>query len=257
MPQPHALFAFGHEGHSVRDLDSVNGIYVNGQRTKQHLLAVGDVVRIESFELTFVLDHQPIGSEVNGPKPIAPREHEHARATQFSLEAPAQENEDALELTSLAGDPNEAPVGLAAERSIGAPLEDITDGFEILAPADDPYAGEAQTADTSSGHADEVAPGPARGAAREALLPESDLVSAEGFEDDEEKDLNGRSVLLTQLAEPAPYVAAAPVAAPARLQLRVVVDTAQLSPRAREALAVLAEEGVELAAQLRVEASAE
>jgi len=254
----HAVFSCAHDGYAVRDLDSVNGIYVNGQRTKQHALAVGDVVRIESFELTFVLDHQPIGSEVSGPRPIAPKPQEHGRATQFSLEAPAQEREDELELTSLAGDPNEAPGALAEERSIGAPLEDITDGFEILPPAGDPYAGEAQTADTSAGAEAEadfgVAPAD-REPVLEAMLPESDLISAEGSDDDEEKGENAHSVLLTQLAEPLSDLSAVPRSAPARLQLRLVVDTAQLSLRAREALAVLAEEGVALAAQVRVEPS--
>jgi pSer/pThr/pTyr-binding forkhead associated (FHA) protein len=63
----HAQFSRTANGYEVSDLGSVNGIYVNGQRTKRHTLGVGDVVRIETFELTFVLDRQPIGSEVNSP----------------------------------------------------------------------------------------------------------------------------------------------------------------------------------------------
>ena len=60
----HALFIREGERHEVRDLDSTSGLFVNGERVLAHALEVGDIVRIEDFELTFVLDAQPIGEVV-------------------------------------------------------------------------------------------------------------------------------------------------------------------------------------------------
>lgn len=229
----HAAFTRSGSRYVVRDLDSVNGICVNGQRTKQHELAVGDVVRIESFELTFVLDHSPIGSEVSSPTPGAAKPRAAAGARRFSLEASARESEAASEIDAVAADPA-APVPVHAS----AAFEETTDGFEILPPADDPLMSEAQTTEPvlSLG------------------LPESDLLGAEGLDDDEdEKDATvGRVV-----EAPAPPVSALAADVPegARaLRLRLVIDTAQLSPRARRALAALVEEGVELSARLSLAA---
>jgi pSer/pThr/pTyr-binding forkhead associated (FHA) protein len=220
----HAIFTRSGDRYGVRDLESVNGIYVNSQRTKQHELAVGDVVRIESFELTFVLDHSPIGSEVSGPAAVPGKAHERSRATQFSLDAPAQQRGDELELEAVAMDPT-AP---AAEAS----LEDPGDAFEILPPADDPLAGDAPTAEPV--------------AALE--LPESDLISAEGLDDEDEKDATVQGMTGAQALQ-----AAAVTLHGVGIRLRLSLDSAQLSPRTREALAALAEEGAVLSARLSFE----
>jgi hypothetical protein len=75
-------------------------------------------------------------------------------------------------------------------------------------------------------------------------LPESDLVSAEGIDDDEEKDATVQGKTGAQaLREAALAMRGAP-------RMRLVLDTSQLSARARDALAVLADEGVELSARL-------
>jgi hypothetical protein len=60
----HALFVREEGRYEVRDLDSINGIQVNGEKTRERALEVGDVVKIEDFELTFLLDRQPIASEI-------------------------------------------------------------------------------------------------------------------------------------------------------------------------------------------------
>jgi pSer/pThr/pTyr-binding forkhead associated (FHA) protein len=219
----HAIFSRNGDRYGVRDLGSVNGIYVNGQRTKQHELAVGDVVRIESFELTFVLDHSPIGSEVSGPAPAAAKPQELGRATQFSLEAPAREQADGFEQAPLASDSTEPHGSEAASGS----FDEATDGFEILPPADDPMASEAQTAEPVL-----------------ALdLPESDLVSAEDIDDEEkEATIEGKTG--------AQALREAALATRGALRMRLAIDTSQLSPRARDALAVLADEGIEVSARL-------
>lgn len=226
----HALFSRGPNGYEVRDLESVNGVYVNGQRSKRHTLAVGDVVRVESFELTFVLDHQPIGNEVSGPTPAAPAAHEVARVTQFSLEVPGQEGDDeVIELAPLASDLAEPEF-----QSGEAEFPDNTDRFEILPVGDDPLS-EAESARDS-----------------EMLsLPESDLMHDASVDEADEKDATLQGVLVEPASVAAPLTAAGASSAP--LVLKFALDTARLSARAREALAVLEEEGALLPALLSIQ----
>jgi pSer/pThr/pTyr-binding forkhead associated (FHA) protein len=61
------------ERFEVRDLESINGTFVNGEKASRRALQVGDVVRIEDFELTFVLDRAPLGDAVRADvTPAAP-----------------------------------------------------------------------------------------------------------------------------------------------------------------------------------------
>ena len=60
----HLMFVRENERYEVRDLDSINGILVNGEKVRRRDLEVGDVVKVEGFELTFLLDRQPIASEI-------------------------------------------------------------------------------------------------------------------------------------------------------------------------------------------------
>jgi predicted component of type VI protein secretion system len=68
----HAMFVREDGGYEVRDLDSINGLLVNGEKTQSCRLEVGDVVKIEDFEFTFLLDRHPIGSEVKTDAPPGP-----------------------------------------------------------------------------------------------------------------------------------------------------------------------------------------
>jgi hypothetical protein len=58
------MFVREDDRYQVRDLDSINGVLVNGEKVRRRDLEVGDVVKIEEFELTFLLDRQPIASEI-------------------------------------------------------------------------------------------------------------------------------------------------------------------------------------------------
>ena len=67
--------------YEIQDLGSVNGTLVNGRRIDRHVLAVGDVIAIESFQLTFVLDREPIAGLMKpAPAPIA-SEHDSRAMT--------------------------------------------------------------------------------------------------------------------------------------------------------------------------------
>ncbi len=64
----HALLVRDGATHEVRDLESINGTEVNGESVRRRVLEAGDVIRIEDFQLTFLLDHSPIADEVQVEK---------------------------------------------------------------------------------------------------------------------------------------------------------------------------------------------
>jgi len=70
----HARFERVDDRFEVCDLGSVNGTFVNGRRVERQALQVGDVVQIEGFKLTFVLDRQPIDEMVAPPAPTTAAE---------------------------------------------------------------------------------------------------------------------------------------------------------------------------------------
>lgn len=77
VSRKHARFVRSGDRYEVHDLGSVNGTLVNGSRVDVHALSVGDVIAIEDFELTFVIDREPIAgamkpSPAPSPEPAAP-----------------------------------------------------------------------------------------------------------------------------------------------------------------------------------------
>jgi pSer/pThr/pTyr-binding forkhead associated (FHA) protein len=67
----HARFVRDGESFRVVDLGSANGLRVNGERATDRVLQVGDVVAIDDFTLTFVIDREPIDAAVRAA-PRAP-----------------------------------------------------------------------------------------------------------------------------------------------------------------------------------------
>jgi len=68
----HVRFERADGGYAVVDLGSVNGTFVNGKRVERHQLDVGDIVQVEGFQLTFVLDRDPLdGAVAAKPTPIS------------------------------------------------------------------------------------------------------------------------------------------------------------------------------------------
>src|SRR5205085_10303809 len=51
----HCLIAFGSAGIQVRDLDSVHGIYVNGQRIENAIVSHGDMLKVGPFQFRLEL----------------------------------------------------------------------------------------------------------------------------------------------------------------------------------------------------------
>jgi pSer/pThr/pTyr-binding forkhead associated (FHA) protein len=70
VSRKHARFVREGESFRVFDLGSANGVQVNGERITERLLQVGDVVGIDDFTLTFVIDREPLDAVVrNGDAP--------------------------------------------------------------------------------------------------------------------------------------------------------------------------------------------
>lgn len=139
----HALFVRTEDGFEVRDLDSSNGVFVNGEPVHQHCLRAGDVVRIHTFELTFVLEQEPIGSEIQTGQDVLEPEVERADPLSETLhgqppldlsapdapvfeEAGCEADEKELEATALSAEKESAaPLVLQLEldpESLPAPL---------------------------------------------------------------------------------------------------------------------------------------
>jgi hypothetical protein len=60
----HAEFVRSEQGSKVRDLGSLNGSYVNGERVEERILGTGDEVQIGRFKLLYVGDG---GGEAGSP----------------------------------------------------------------------------------------------------------------------------------------------------------------------------------------------
>jgi pSer/pThr/pTyr-binding forkhead associated (FHA) protein len=73
VSRKHARFVRNGDRYEVHDLGSVNGTLVNGSRVDVHALDVGDVITIEGFELTFVIDREPIAGAMKPVATPAPR----------------------------------------------------------------------------------------------------------------------------------------------------------------------------------------
>jgi pSer/pThr/pTyr-binding forkhead associated (FHA) protein len=65
----HALLVRENGRYEVRDLESINGTHVNGEKVSRRELASGDVIRIEDWEMTFVIDRGPISAHVKTEAP--------------------------------------------------------------------------------------------------------------------------------------------------------------------------------------------
>jgi pSer/pThr/pTyr-binding forkhead associated (FHA) protein len=79
----HAELRADEGAREVRDLGSANGVYVNGARVERVVLEQGDVIRVDDYTLTFVLDREPVAENVQGsarsvrgsaPREVAPVE---------------------------------------------------------------------------------------------------------------------------------------------------------------------------------------
>jgi pSer/pThr/pTyr-binding forkhead associated (FHA) protein len=67
----HARFVREGDAFRVLDLASANGIRVNGKKVESAALVVGDVVGIDDYTVTFVLDREPVEGVVRAAKPPA------------------------------------------------------------------------------------------------------------------------------------------------------------------------------------------
>jgi pSer/pThr/pTyr-binding forkhead associated (FHA) protein len=123
----HAQLRRASDRYEVHDLGSVNGTLVNGRRVDQRVLEVGDVIAIEGYQLTFVLDRQPLDG-VMKPAAAAPSaqpedangmtilQEELPKRSGFAIPSPAQASAAPLA---------EATAVMPAESTAALPVESI------------------------------------------------------------------------------------------------------------------------------------
>ena len=126
VSRKHVRFERTGDEYVAIDLGSVNGTFVNGRRIDRQTLAVGDVITVEGFQLTFVLDRDPLdGAVAAKPAPAAQATPQEDRYAMTMLQ------EELPPMTAGPGKP--APV--AAEPLAEADL--LPDDIEELAGIDE------------------------------------------------------------------------------------------------------------------------
>lgn len=122
----HARFERVEDRFEVCDLGSVNGTFVNGQRVERKALQVGDVVQIEGFKLTFVLDRQPIDEMVAPPAPPV------------AAEPPVPAHQDTFFAMTMLQEQMPPAPGFSEELANPVPIEErapLADAIEVEAVA--------------------------------------------------------------------------------------------------------------------------
>lgn len=143
----HARFERHGDRYEVRDLGSVNGTFVNGRRVEQSTLHSGDVVQIEGFQLTFVLDRDPIDDAVAAqPAPTAPPRRDDTLAMTM-LQEQMPHRPGFTEILAKPG-PGEEPALADADVEVLAEADLLPDEVEAPAPAAD--EGEADKPDDAA-----------------------------------------------------------------------------------------------------------
>jgi len=130
----HARFERKGDVYEVSDLGSVNGTFVNGRRVERgQLLQVGDIVQVEGFTLTFVLDRHPIDGAV-APQAVGPQPESDQYAMtmlQEELQPIDEDEEAAVAAAAVPVDETPAPMLAATEALPEADL--LGDDVELLA----------------------------------------------------------------------------------------------------------------------------
>lgn len=163
----HARFERQGDAYAVSDLGSVNGTFVNGRRVERgHALQVGDIVQIEGFTLTFVLDRHPIDGAVAPQSVGAQPESDQYAMTMLQEELqPIDEDEEAVAVAAaVPADETAVPILAATEALPEADL--LGDDVELLAAEEEAEAKPEETI--------EIAP---RGSSRAASVQDLGAVS--------------------------------------------------------------------------------
>lgn len=163
----HARFERQGDAYAVSDLGSVNGTFVNGRRVERGQgLQVGDIVQIEGFTLTFVLDRHPIDGAVAPQSVGAQPESDQYAMTMLQEELqPIDEDEEAA-LAATAAPAGETPAPLLAATEALPEADLLGDDVELLAAEEE--------AEAKPEEAIEIAP---RGSSRAASVQDLGAVS--------------------------------------------------------------------------------
>lgn len=126
----HVRFERAGDRYEVIDLGSVNGTFVNGRRVDRQTLAIGDVVVVEGFQLTFVLDRDPLDGAV-AAKPVAKPAPQEDRYAMTMLQEEMPHRPGFTDVVAEPAPPVAAPAAPLAEADL------LPDDIEELGALDD------------------------------------------------------------------------------------------------------------------------
>jgi len=127
----HAQFSRANDRYEVHDLGSVNGTLVNGRRVDHRVLEVGDVIAIEGYQLTFVLDRQPLDGVMKPAAATPSAQPEDANGMTILQEELPQRSGFAVPAVAAAP-PAEADAALPAESIAALPAESSETELDLV-----------------------------------------------------------------------------------------------------------------------------
>lgn len=189
----HTMFVRKGDHFEVRDLESINGTLVNGNRVGRCTLEVGDTVKVEDFELTFVVESHPIGEEIVAQSVSAVSDRNASTAdgglTQLDENMLLAPSEPAAAAAPAAGgSPVRAEPLADVDVDLAMPTADAQNAFSLGDAEPDAFAVEPES--------------PGGAAAPASIEPEAELLASLP-----EADLDSVPDAVPDLCEPEPAVA--------------------------------------------------
>lgn len=129
LSRRHAEIIANVHGVSVRDLDSRNGILVNGEKTREQVLRPGDIVQMGHLQLRYV-EEQPRAADSAPPRRTEPQRPPSSPAAPYDLdrfrpEPPASRIRPSAQVTPQPGRWKPEPTPLPGRRSSAPPLQPL------------------------------------------------------------------------------------------------------------------------------------
>lgn len=99
ISRSHCEFMTQNGSVSVRDLDSSNGTYVNGEQVSEKALAAGDIIRLGPVTFTVQIDGKP--EKIEPPKPQAASGKAGSQAPTVATKSPPDVDVDDFDIDDI------------------------------------------------------------------------------------------------------------------------------------------------------------
>ena len=136
VSRKHCELSLADDALRVRDLDSANGTFVNGDRVTEVSLSAGDVLRVGRVCFTIQIDGQP--TEFDANQSIASEDSAAVVSAPAPASEPADEADDALAAIALSDEGGADEDGSFVGSEVSAPEKDDDSMFlDVFESADD------------------------------------------------------------------------------------------------------------------------